>query len=149
MHVSGDNFYPAGQKICPGGSIFARYFVNPTFTPTTTVDLGHIWLENTGQSALWLIPQLNPLGIKRQAGQNIEVGGSYPTYTLGDPLEIEYKCGQDGFEIFINGNFVATFSALHDRTTNKVPDITNVEIKNYRNAITESYISEFYFTYRK
>jgi hypothetical protein len=115
---------------------------------TQATSMGHLWLENTGQDALWLMPQVNPLGLKRSAGSTVEIGGTYPDYATGEPLEIEYKCGRVGFEIIINGHFVATFSALHDRPTNRVPDITRVEVMSYSNPV-DTYISEFYFTYSK
>jgi len=101
---------------------------------------------------IWFDIWGNPFKIERIATTlaNVQVredGGSYPNPALqpGDYFEIAVKCGQDGFDTFVNGQFLATFSGLHDRANGYIPHVENIQINTFSPTTWES--SKFTLSY--
>ncbi len=135
--------------------------------------VGFIWYQFHDGKVLWNRFYVNPFRIQREATtlDNVNVqedGGNYPTPALGpgDFVTVEWKCTQvplinkclkigiltsnnlfqDGFEIFVNGQFLSTFSGLHDRTQGIIPAFSRVQMNINSNYAP---MSEAYSSYCK
>jgi hypothetical protein len=149
----------ACEQICPGGAVYLSFFLPPSYKTVNSkgksYDLNRLYsCDYTYFVAVGMLGiasdvgtfnlefAVNPISILRWVGSNTAEDGNYPNIEPGSKIEIELRCGKLSWEIYMQGQFVSTFSAMHDSV---VPKINSIVWSTYTGVSSPS----LYYTSRK
>ena len=142
--------------LCPKGSLHFRIWAHPNTKHTLDDDdmlkiiikfrIG----DDTSDKTLEFKMKGYPVKVEFTPSEGSAFTGDATTHIpKGTSYDVEIKCTLDAFDFLLNNQTYHSFTAFHDRLTNKIPVPYQVDLTHGSWPSTRWRVSEAYATYGK